>query len=56
MTFLSCYETVLLSLKEVSLLSEPFLQTLRVLSKDPIVDVRIRTARSLGVIISEYHE
>lgn len=54
MTFLSCYQTVLLTLKSVDLLSEPFLQTLQTLGRDPIVDVRIRTARFLGAIIGEH--
>lgn len=53
MTSLSCYQTVLLALKDFSLLSESFLQTLKSLGKDSTVDVRIRTSRFLGILVGE---
>ncbi|KIP08182.1 hypothetical protein PHLGIDRAFT_117498 [Phlebiopsis gigantea 11061_1 CR5-6] len=54
MTSLSCYQTVLLALKDFSLLSESFLQTLKSLGKDSTVDVRIRTSRFLGILVAEF--
>lgn len=53
MTFLSSYQTVLLALKDVALLSDAFVKTLQTLSRDPIVDVRIRLARFLGTLLGE---
>ncbi|GJE95198.1 ARM repeat-containing protein [Phanerochaete sordida] len=48
--FLVCYQTVLLATKDVGLVSAPFLRTLEALSRDPIVDVRIKLARFLGTL------
>lgn len=40
-------------LKDVGMISEPFLKTLQGLSQDPVVDVRIRLARFLGTLVGE---
>lgn len=54
MIFLSCYQTILWATKDVGLVSGPFVKTLEALSRDPIVDVRIKLARFLGALLGEY--